>query len=492
MTKLTIAEEREEDKYVHTTVLKSYEDGLEHPELSADPLVQSLSDGVLKSLSSARQSEVKSWEEEIVACEHTLTLEQLATGPIPASGLAHCSQCELKENLWLCLTCGSLGCGRKQYGGVPGGNGHGLNHFEETRHPISVKLGTITPEGGAGPSEPPACGRLLTFCLIRRILLYLRRFKNRPRVGFAPFDVWHQRSDTNENGKINDRIGAFSPCFRGSDSERGTSKSNTTSNTIFLSPMKTGRLSNPSLDPVSQAFLTLGTGEATNCAIVFYNSNGRWYSSCYMASVVQTLFSLPSFQKVYYPSAAEHWAACTEPLPADCVVCQMHKLADGLLSGRYSVPSSTREIPPLSHDSPTPVFQDGVRPMGFKALIGKGHEEFSTMRQQDSEEFFTHLLKVLRRTLKRTQDTAGEVDPTKVFTFAMEQRLQCMSCNRVRYRNDELDAVSVAVPAIEESKDAEGNAIYKDVLLTDTLDILTGDEGLEYTCPQCNKTVAYK
>ena len=151
MTKLAIAEEREEDKYAFSTVLKSYEDGLEHPELSTDSIVQPLFDGVLKSLSSGRQLEVQSWEEEIAFCEHTLTLEQLATGPIPASGLAHCSRCELKENLWLCLTCGSLGCGRKQYGGVPGGNGHGLNHFEETRHPASVKLGTITSEGGAGP-----------------------------------------------------------------------------------------------------------------------------------------------------------------------------------------------------------------------------------------------------------------------------------------------------------------------------------------------------
>ena len=212
-----------------------------------------------------------------------------------------------------------------------------------------------------------------------------------------------------------------------------------------------------------------------------------------MASVVQTLFSLPSFQNAYYPSAAEHWAKCTEPLPADCVACQMHKLADGLLSGRYSVPSTTQEVSPLSHDSPTSVFQDGVRPVGFKALIGKGHEEFSTMKQQDSEEFFTHLLKVLRRTSNRVQGVAGEVDPTKIFTYAMEQRLQCTSCNRVRYRNDELDIVSVAVPAIEESKDAEGKVIYRDVLLTDTLEILTGDEGLEYSCPQCNKTVvAYK
>jgi len=71
------------------------------------------------------------------------------------TGLAHCSKCELKENLWLCLTCGALGCGRKQYTGV-GGNGHALSHFEESQHPVSVKLGTITPEGNAGEPQQPS------------------------------------------------------------------------------------------------------------------------------------------------------------------------------------------------------------------------------------------------------------------------------------------------------------------------------------------------
>ena len=40
----------------------------------------------MQAMSSARQSEVKAWEEEITACEHTLTLEQFAVGHIPASG----------------------------------------------------------------------------------------------------------------------------------------------------------------------------------------------------------------------------------------------------------------------------------------------------------------------------------------------------------------------------------------------------------------------
>jgi ubiquitin carboxyl-terminal hydrolase 5/13 len=102
----------------------------------------------MNSLSSARQSEVKAWEEEIVACEHTLTLYQPEAHPIAAEGLARCESCELKENLWLCLTCGALGCGRQQYGGLAG-NGHALKHTETSGHPVAVKLGTITPEGQA-------------------------------------------------------------------------------------------------------------------------------------------------------------------------------------------------------------------------------------------------------------------------------------------------------------------------------------------------------
>ena len=88
--RLAIVEDREEDKYEHKTVLKCWkcqpESGLELPDASADPPVQSIITGVKQPLSSARQSGVKAWEGEIAACEHTLLLEQHATGPIAASG----------------------------------------------------------------------------------------------------------------------------------------------------------------------------------------------------------------------------------------------------------------------------------------------------------------------------------------------------------------------------------------------------------------------
>lgn len=55
----------------------------------------------------------------------------------------------MNSNLWFCLQCGSLGCGRAQFGGT-GGKGHALQHYAETGHCVNVKLGTITAEGSAG------------------------------------------------------------------------------------------------------------------------------------------------------------------------------------------------------------------------------------------------------------------------------------------------------------------------------------------------------
>ena len=112
------------------------------------------------------------------------------------------------------------------------------------------------------------------------------------------------------------------------------------------------------------------------------------------------------------------------------------------------------------------------------------------MRQQDAEEFFTHLVGAVRRALRRTSTGAGAgADPTAAFAFGMEQRLQCGECKKVRYRVDEMDAASVPVPKREKGKDAEGKDLFEEVPLKECLDILTGTEALEYTCPSCQKQV---
>ncbi|KAF9025445.1 hypothetical protein BDZ89DRAFT_1068325 [Hymenopellis radicata] len=153
--------------------------------------------------------------------------------------------------------------------------------------------------------------------------------------------------------------------------------------------------------------------------------------------------------------------ACDERLPADCIECQMHKFADGLLSRRYSHPANYANFKPENDDAP--VFQAGIKPTGFKALIGKGHEEFSMMRQQDSEEFLTHLLTVLRRDAHKHKERA-DPDATAVFSYGMEQTLQCGECKKVRYSVDSMDVVSVPLPVKETGKDAEGKTRYEAAL----------------------------
>lgn len=55
-----------------------------------------------------------------------------------------CENCAIKEGLWMNLTDGGIFCGRKNFDGS-GGNGHAQEHYRRTKHPLAVKLGTITP-----------------------------------------------------------------------------------------------------------------------------------------------------------------------------------------------------------------------------------------------------------------------------------------------------------------------------------------------------------
>ncbi|KIY53161.1 ubiquitinyl hydrolase [Fistulina hepatica ATCC 64428] len=440
MTKLAIMEEREEDQFEWTTTVKCWQcDAAEGRSIPAEE-VKSIIGSIMRAMSSARQSEVKAWEEETLACEHTLMLQQTSTEPIPASGLAHCNACDLTSNLWLCLTCGSLGCGRPLYGGT-GGNGHGLEHYKTTQHPVCVKLGTITPEGGADIYCYACDDAKLDPELSTHLAVFGINIRNQTKTekSMTELQIEHNLnydfSLTSEDGKALEPL--FGPCLTG--------------------------LSN------------LG-------------------NSCYMASVLQTLFSLSAFQEYYTEVLVDH--KHIEERPADCVECQMRKVADGLVSGRYAMPAVRRhfmpEGTPPSSSPEGPVFQEGLRPHTFKALFGRGHEEFATMRQQDAEEFFEWLLTVVRRDWKR-RGASSDQDPTQVFSYGLEQRLSCTECKKVRYRIDGADVVSVAVPAVQIASTDE-KTVFEDVQLTSCLDALLSPEAIPgYNCPSCNRsTLAVK
>ncbi|KAJ2536543.1 ubiquitin C-terminal hydrolase Ubp14, partial [Coemansia sp. RSA 1933] len=151
LTRLEIRDETAEDanKYEFQTFVRCWGcAGGARVDTEDSKDLQATVSAVVNAVEAAKRSEIKAWTDEVAACEHFDGLEQAPGDGFALDNLHSCSTCEKRENLWLCLGCGHVGCGRRQYDGS-GGNNHAVGHFEQTGHRVSVKLGTITPEGTA-------------------------------------------------------------------------------------------------------------------------------------------------------------------------------------------------------------------------------------------------------------------------------------------------------------------------------------------------------
>ncbi len=80
----------------------------------------------------------------------------------------------------------------------------------------------------------------------------------------------------------------------------------------------------------------------------------------------------------------------------------------------------------------------------FKHLVGKGHIEFSTMRQQDALEFFQHLLSLVNQ--KERAFPINPFDPSRVFNFKMQEKYTCSQSNMVKYTQRNESFLSLSLP----------------------------------------------
>ncbi|KAJ4287502.1 ubiquitin C-terminal hydrolase Ubp14 [Collariella sp. IMI 366227] len=420
ISKLAIAAETEADRYDTTLTVKCLECGIDDIDKS-DPVIGSTVEAIIKANTFSRKEEVKAWEQELTSCEHILTMQQGPPRQIESQNLGHCSQCDLKENLWLCLECGNLGCGRQQFGGV-GGNSHALAHTTESGHGVAVKLGSITPEGNA--------------------------------------DVYCYTCDEE---RVDEDLGLHLANWGIILAERQKTEKSLTEMQIeqnlrweFSMTTEDGKELTPLFGPGLTGLKNLG-------------------NSCYLASIIQCLYDIPAFQQRYGGGVDSPPDVLD---PAEDLETQLRKVGDGLLSGRYSKPDSDVIV---SEHSPEVPHQKGLQPSMLKHLIGRGHAEFSTMRQQDAFEFLQHLIKLITR----SQHPPQLGDPTSSMRFVMEQRLQCLGCKKVRYSSTEQDSIFIDVP-LEKLPAEEGQEPkYKPVALKTCLDILTVPETVELTCSSC-------
>ncbi|KAK1168598.1 ubiquitin carboxyl-terminal hydrolase 13-like isoform X1 [Acipenser oxyrinchus oxyrinchus] len=333
-------------------------------------LVTIACDAVLNANSPYRRQEPDSWDDEVQVSKHASSLRQLDNGVrIPPSGWK-CSKCELRENLWVNLTDGSVLCGKWFFNGN-GGNGHALAHYRETNYPLAVKLGTITPDGADVYSfdeeeavlDPHLAEHLSHFGID---MLQMQKTEN----GFTDSDV--------------------SP---------------------RISEWEVIQESGSKLKPV------YGSG---------YTGIKNLGNSCYLGTTMQVLFSIPEFQRAYVGNLQRIFDY--SPLdPTQDFSTQMAKMGHGLLSGQYSKPPVKSELIEQVMKEEHKHQQKGISLKMFKALTSKGHPEFSSSRQQDAQEFFLHLINQVER------NSEGSENPSDVFRFLVEERTQCCQSRMVRY-----------------------------------------------------------
>lgn len=193
-------------------------------------------------------------------------------------------------------------------------------------------------------------------------------------------------------------------------------------------------------------------------------------NTCYLNSVMQVIFTVPDFIRRYVERADDIFASS----PADPVNdfnVQMAKLGHGLWSGKYSSIS----------DDAMDTGANGIKPTMFKNLIGKGHPDFSTKQQQDAQEFLLHVFNVIER------NSRSQENPSEALKFKIEDRVQCMASQKVKYTYRDEWVLPVPIPlhlatnidevkAYEEERqkaEAEGRHLTDDTLVRPKIPLRT-------------------
>ncbi|CUM63430.1 uncharacterized protein PRCAT00001005001 [Priceomyces carsonii] len=246
------------------------------------PEFHNLVSDILSANSAGRQDEIKAWEQEVLPCEHSVEFEQV---PNESLDLSKCLMCELKENLWICLHCGAIGCGREQFGSSLKGNSHALKHYELSGHSIAIKLGSLS------------------------------------AVDEDSYDAYCYKC--NDEIKVFDVVNKLSSFGIDLQKAKKTEKSlvelNLDQNLSwdFKLDGQNGEKLEPIFGPGLTGFQNLG-------------------NSCYINSVLQALFSLDNYKAYFQNEKFSHDVDPTKDLRS-----QLIKIFDGLLSGRYSFPASS-------------------------------------------------------------------------------------------------------------------------------------------------------
>ncbi|CAL6422145.1 unnamed protein product [Bathycoccus prasinos] len=316
-------------------------------------------------------------------------------------------------NLWLNLSDGVIGSGRRHFDGS-GGNGSALRHYQSEKakgneYPLVVKLGTITPDGA---------------------------------------DVYSYAAD--EDDAVTDPKLAEHLKFWGIDIMSQV-KTEQTMNEIQIDKNRTFEF-----DAITEHGKDLR--EVSGEGLIGLRNLGN---SCYVNSVVQVMKECANVRKVFADEKQkEHVFETGNSGGAKAIendpLAQTVKLFSSLTSSEYA-----RTSEELSDETQKKQdlrgLADGLAPRMFKRLIGEGHAEFSTARQQDAREFFEHCLEKFDKWQKNgvresrffANEHADSVALSSIsseFQFETLARTVCGSTHKAKFEVGSHTVLDMCVP----------------------------------------------
>lgn len=382
---------------------------LPYPNQELPMLVSDVCEAIEKHQGAKSQEAVSQWEEEVVESKYYKDLVQLpATKKIsPSPKDWKCEKSGDTQNLWLNLSDGYIGGGRRHWDGSGGSNG-ALEHFEEEKakgnfFPLVVKLGTITPAGADVYSYAPDEDNLVKDPLLAQHLEHwgidvMKMEKTDKTLAEMQVDLnlnydWSRICESGDKPLV--------------------------------------RLRGPGL--------------------VGLKNLGQ---SCYMNSSVQLLLGLPEVKQRYLDDDLQIRKTGPSEVQND-LISQVAKLANGLNGHRYA--------PPLKDGEDEEDPKHLIAPQMFRTLIGRGHAEFSSSRQQDAAEFIQYFLEQLARAERSALGSRvhGDRPTSGMFDFAVEERWQeSTGSRRVKYSRVQQNMLGVPVKLEDADNLAEVTA-YK-------------------------------